>query len=331
MDTMQDLSHVNRREMLSVLGASVLGTALPAAAQSEFPNKPLRIVLGLPAGGAADVTVRMLAQEMERSMKQPVIVDNKPGGLYQVAVQAVASAPADGYTILYVNSSFVTVQATQKRFDLLRQFQPLTMTGDVPSVLLVNANSKFKTLKEMVDYGRAHPNELTYGTLGVGSLEHLKTLQFCDAAGIDARAIPYKGGPDMINAVLAGDLSFTGVNAYSAANFIQSGRVRALTAMDTVRIKYLPNVPTVAEAGVKAHTSRIWSGYMVPVGTPAPVAQRLFTEMVNAMNTPAMSEKLTPLGIQISTNKNPDEFRKFIASELEWMTAVSKKIDLVNN
>lgn len=321
----------NRREILGAIGALGLGVTLPAKAQADYPNRPLRIVLGLPAGGAADVTVRLLAQELERSMKQPVIVENKPGGLYQVAVQAVATAPADGYTLMYLNSSFVTIQATQKRFDLTRQFHPLTLTGETPGVLVVNANSRFKTIKELIDYGRAHPGELTYGTLGVGTLEHLKSLQLTEAAGFQARAIPYKGGPDMINAVMAGDISYTGINAFSATPFIQSGKLRALAAMDTVRIKTLPDLPTIIESGVNVPTTRIWSGYAVHAATPAPIAQRLFNELVAAMRAPAVADKLTPLGVLITTSKSPEEFRNFIVSEAEWMTAISKKIDLTSN
>lgn len=320
-----------RRLFLEGLGALSLGATLPAIAQADYPNRPIKIVLGLPAGGAADIVVRALAQELEQSLKQPVLVDNKPGGLFQIAVQAVASAPADGHTLLYLNSSFVTVQAVQKKFDLLRQFQPLTLTGETPSVLLVSANSRFKTMKDLVEYGRAHPDELSYGTLGVGTLEHLKSVQLTDAAGFQAKAIPYKGGPDMINAVIAGDIQFTGVNVFSALPFINSGKLRALVAMDSARIKALPDVPTINEAGVATSTTRIWSGFAVHAGTPAPIAQRLFKELVAAMNSPAIAKKYSPLGIMTTTSKSPEEFRSFIASEADWMGAISKKIDLINN
>ncbi len=322
---------IKRREMLGVFGAATLGAAFPVGAQVDYPHRPLRIVLGLPAGGAADITTRMLAQELERSMKQSVVVENKPGGLYQLAVQAAATAPADGYTLLYVNSSFVTVQATQKRFDLTRQFLPLTMTGEVPGVLVVNQNSRFKTIQELVDFGRAHPDELTYGTLGIGTVEHLKGLQFAEALGYQARAIAYKGGPDMINAVVSGDLSYTAVNAISAAQFIKTGRIRGLAALDKVRLKSLPDVPAIGESGLKVPTTHTWSGYVVHAATPAPIAQRLHKELVAAMHSPAIVEKLTPMGVLISTSKSPEEFRQLIESEAQWMGALAKKIDLTNS
>jgi tripartite-type tricarboxylate transporter receptor subunit TctC len=328
---MENSQHLNRRQILGSMGAIGLSTALPAKAQADYPNRPLRIVLGLPAGGAADIVVRALAQELEHSMKQPVVVDNKPGGLFQIAVQAVLSAPADGHTLLYINSSFVTVQAVQKKFDLTRQFLPLTLAGETPSVLVVNANSRFKTVKDLVDFGRARPDELSYGTLGIGTLEHLKSVQLTEAAGFDAKAIPYKGGPDMLNAVIAGDIQFTGVNVFSALPFIKSGKLRALAALDNTRIKALPDTPTIIEAGVNTSTTRIWSGFAVHPATPQPIAQRLFNELVAVMNSPEIIKKYTPLGILTTTSKSPDEFRNFIISEAAWMGAASKKIDLINN
>ncbi len=327
---MKPLHGINRR---SVLGwAAGLGALAPLTGQgqADFPSRPIRVVVGLPAGGAADVVIRVLGQELEKTLKQSVVIDNRPGGLYVPAVQAVASAPADGHTLLYINASFVTVQVTQNRFDLLRQFTPLTKAGEAPSVLVVSASSPFKTLSDLVEFGRKNPDGLTYGTLGVGTLEHLRSHQFTDAANFKARAIPYKGGPDMINAVVAGDISFTGVNAVSAGPLIAAGKIRALAAIDVVRIAALPEVPTVVEMGVKMLASRTWSGFVVHADTPAPIAQRLHTELVRAMNSQAIRQTFTPMGLLTSTSSSPDEFRRLIASEAQWMGAMAKKLDLTN-
>ncbi len=321
---------INRRTVLGWTAGVGALAPLVGHAQADFPNRPVRVVVGLPAGGAADVVIRALGQEMEKTLKQPVVIDNRPGGLYVPAVQAVATAPADGHTLLYINASFVTVQVTQNRFDLLRQFTPLTKTGEAPSVLVVSAGSPFKTLGDLVEHGRRNPDALTYGTLGVGTLEHLRSHLFTDAAGFKARAIPYKGGPDMINAVVAGDISFTGVNAVSAGPLIASGKIRALAATDAVRIAALPDVPTVAEAGVKMLASRTWSGFAVHADTPAPIAQRLFNELVRAMNSPSIRQTFVPMGLLTSTSSSPDEFRRHIASEAQWMGAMVKKLDLAN-
>jgi len=325
---MNSTSRMSRRKTLGLMGAAGLGAAVPALAQSDFPSRPLKIVLGLPAGGAADVVVRAIARELEQSMKQPVIVENKPGGLYQLAVQAVALAPPDGYTLMYVNSSFVTVQAIQKRFDLTRQFLPLTKGGETPSVLVVHPNSPFKSLKDLVEHGRSHPDELTYGTLGVGTFEHVKGIQFTAAAGFRAKAIPYRGGPEMTNAVMAGDISYTAINIYTAMQFIPSGRLRPLAALDSTRLKALPDLPTVGEAGVNAPSSRLWSGYVVHAATPAPIAQRLFKELVAAIHAPSVSERLAPMGMLVTTSNSPEEFRKLIVAEAAWMGELAGKVEL---
>ncbi len=322
---------LTRRDTLGLLGAAGLGLTLPAAAQADFPNRPLKIVLPFQAGGVVDVVARAIGRELELSMKQPVVIDNRPGGLFQVAVQTVSAAPADGYTLMFINSSMVAVQSIYKRFDLTHQFMPLTMIADAPAVIVVPANSPFKTLQEMVAYGRAHPGELSYGSMGIGTLEHIKALQFQEAAGFQAKGIPYKGAPDMINAIIAGDISYAQVNVLSAMQFVPSGRVRALAGVDSTRLKALPDLPILQEAGVKIPNSRAWSGFVILAGTPAPIAQRLFKELTAAMRAPALIKITAPVGIDIKTSQSPEEFRELIASEAAWMGAMAQKVKLDAN
>ena len=176
-------SQLTRRLALGLAGAALLGAALPGQAQSDYPNRPIKIVIPLPAGGAADVGVRTMALELEKSLKQPVVVENKPGGLFMLGLQSVLSAPADGYTVLHLNLGMVGVQVVQKKFDLNKQLIPLTIAGDTPMVLMVGPNSPHKNLKDLVAFGRANPGKLNYATPGQGAIEHLKIAQMEKAAG----------------------------------------------------------------------------------------------------------------------------------------------------
>ncbi|MGT2509171.1 tripartite tricarboxylate transporter substrate binding protein [Cupriavidus basilensis] len=287
----------------------------------------MRIVVGLPAGGAADVVVRLMGEQMEKSIGQPVVVENKPGGLYQLAVQSALSAPADGYTLLYVNSSFVAVQAVQKRFDLLKDFQPLIKTGETLGVLVVNPKSQFKTIGELVSYGRANPGKLTYGTLGVGSYEHLSQLALERAAGFRGLPVPYKGGPETVNAVMAGEIDFTLINVFTAMQFVPAGKLRPLAVRNSERIHSLPGVPTLDEAGIKLPLGRLWSGFVVRAGTPLPIAERLRQEIAGALNSPSVAQAIEATGLVRSLSKSPDEFRRLIEGDLAAMTELARLFD----
>ena len=322
---------LNRRHVLHTLGAAGLGVALPAAAQQGFPSRPLRVVLGLPAGGAADVVIRLMGEQLARALGQPVLIENRPGGLYQLAVQTVLGQPADGHTLMYVNSSFAAVQAVHQRFDLTRDFLPLLKVNETPGLVVVSANSPFKTIKELLDYGRAHPKKLTYGILGAGSYEHLSGLAFEQAAGFEGLAVPYKGGPEMVNAVMAGDLHFTMINVVTAMQFIPYRKLRALATRDSERVKSLPDVPTLAEAGAALPLSRLWGGYVVRAGTPPAVVQRLQKEIRTALETPAVAEKLKGFGLISDFSRSSDEFSRLIQSEVTTMAALGKRLDFNRN
>ena len=318
----------NRRTLLKTLTAAGLGGGWPAIAQPTFPNRPIKMVIGLPAGGAADTVVRLVAEELKRGLNESVVIENKPGGLYQIAVQSVLGAPADGHSLLYVNSSFVAVQAIHKRFDLLRDFQPLLQTGETPSVILVRADSPFRTMKDLVDYGLAHPRKLTYGMLGVGSYEHLSGLALEQAAGFKAMAVPYKGGPDMVNAVIAGDISYTSINALTGAQYLSGGRLRALACRSEQRIATLPDIPTLQELGIRLPLPGLWSGYAVHSKTPPAIADRLFRELTAAMHAPLVRKKLEAYGLAIKLSASSDEFRELIRRESATMVELGKGLDI---
>ncbi len=320
-----------RRLALSLAGASLLVAALPALAQADYPNRPIRIVIPLPAGGAADVGVRTMALELEKSLKQPIVVENKPGGMFMLGLQAVLSAPADGYTVIQLNQGMVGVQVVQKKFDLNKQLLPLTIAGDTPMVLMVGPQSPYKTMKDLVAFGRANPGKLNYATPGQGAIEHLKIAQMEKAAGFTGVNVPYKGGPDMVKAVMGGEVDFTVAPAIFGMQYAPKGQVKVLAVIDQARLKEFPDVPTIVEAGVNVSPLRIWSGFAVHPDTPPAIVQRLQREFAAAAVSAPVVEKLTPFGMTLKSSKTSEEFRQQIASDVVWMTEAAKDLKLEAN
>lgn len=321
----------NRRHALAFVGAVLTAAPLPTLAQSDYPSRPIKIVVPLPAGGAADVGVRTMALELEKSIKQPVVIDNKPGGLYMVGLQSVLNSPPDGYTVLHLNLGMVGVQVVQKKFDLNKQLIPLTISGDTPMVLMVGPNSPHKSMKELIAFGRANPGKLNYATPGTGTVEHLKVAQIEKSGGFKGTNVAYKGGPDMVKAVIGGEVDFTVAPAIFAMQFAPKGQVKVLAAIDQIRLKEFPDVPTIVEAGVNVSPLRIWGGFAVHPDTPPAIVQRLHRELAAAATSAAVVEKLTPFGMVIQASKTPDDFRKQIAAEVGWMTEIAQDLKLEAN
>lgn len=322
----------SRRQVLTT-GAGLLGAAafpvLPAFSQSAaFPKGPVKFVLPVAAGGAADVSTRPLAIELEKLLKQPVIVDNKPGGLFQIGMQTLLQAPADGHSLIYLFNSMASVQAVHKRFDLNRQLIPVTQTTVMPMVMLAPAKSRFKNLADMLAFGRANPGKLSYASLGPGSMEHIKAVQVERAAGIQAENISYKSGPDMVKALMSSEVDFVLTAASFAYTFAPKGLVRVFAVFDTKRMQDMPDVPTITEAGVNVPPLNFWGGYGVHADTPPAVVQRLFDELSAAATSPLVRERMSQVGITPVTSKSVQEFRKLIADDVAWMTDIAKGLNI---
>lgn len=318
-----------RRRFLGSVGALGLGVAAPAFAQVPALSRgPVRFILPLSAGGAADASTRPLAVELEKSLGRPVIVENKPGGLFTIGMQALLQSPADGHTLLYLYNSVASVQAVHKRFDINRQLLPLAQTTSMPMVLLVPGSSRFKTIQDLVAHGRSNPGALNYSTLGQGSTEHLKAVQLCRAAGIQAQDIPYKSGPEMLTGLIGGEVSFTLTAGSFARIFAPKGQVRVLAVIDRQRAAEFPDVPTLAEGGVSIPPLNFWGGYAVHASTPPATAQMLFEELAAAATKPGVRDLLAPLGIVPTVSKSPQDFRKLIADDVAWMTEIAKDLNI---
>lgn len=323
------LDRRNAIQKSAVLLGSAILPALPAFAQtSTFPKGPIRFVLPLAAGGAADATTRPLAIELEKSLKQSVLVDNKPGGLFMIGMQSLLQSPADGHTLIYLYNSMASIQAVHKQYDINKQLIPVTQTTAMPMVMLTPGNTKFKNLNDMLSFAKANPKKLTYASLGLGSTEHLKAVQIERAAGFQAENIPYKSGPDMIKALIGGEVDFVLTASSFAHTFAPKGQVKVFAVIDTKRMKEMPDVPTITEAGVNVPPLNFWGGYAVHADTPPNVVQRLFEELIAAATSGPVRDRLAQIGITPTTSKSIQDFRKLISDDISWMAETAKGLNI---
>ncbi len=311
----------SRRAFLK-LGASVVASsmAFPALARQSYPYKPVRIIVGLPPGGAADTVVRTLAPPLAKIMGQPVIVDNRPGGQLAISVQSLINAPDDGHTILFISNGYPCVQATQQLFDLQKDTLPIIQLGTTPIVIMVRADSPYKSLSDLVNDARANPGKVTYSTMGPASIEHLKMAQIERVAGFTGNAIPYRGGPDSMQALLAGHIDFSLSAAIFAKTFVPAGKARVLAVLENERWQDLPDVPTMKEAGVDVPALDYWGGYVAKAGTPPEIASILFNAIAEAMKSQSVIDQLVATANSPKVSQSQGDFAQAIARDLQWMT-----------
>lgn len=324
---------IDRRQFitsLTALGAGSLFGA-PALAQDAFPTKgPIKVIVPLPAGGAADATARMVVASMQAQLKQNFIIENKPGASYLLAMQAMAQAPADGYTLMHINTGMAAAQASLKKFDLLKSLAPISLMGTMPAVLAVPASSPFKSVQELVAAGAAKPGSLTYGSVGIGSLEHLWPSEFSRKNRLDAVHVPYKGMPDAATALASGEIQFLTPVLAVALPLMQKGLIRPLAMLDNQRHAMLPNLPTLSELGHDMPPVVFWGGFVAVRGTPAPVIEQLRSAVATAVADADVKAKMMGIGSTAFTN-TPQAFETLIAQELSWMAHAVKAANLQLN
>lgn len=318
----------SRRDALKIGVAGAATLALPAFGQSDYPARPIKIIVPLPAGGVADISVRSVADRLQTTLKQPVVVENKPGGLFAIAMQAVTSAPADGYTLLHVNVGMLAVQAALKRYDLLKQFVPITEANFGPTVLFASVKAPFTTVAEMIAYGRANPGKINYGSIGPGSIEHLLGHSLSKAGGFEATNVPFKGGPDAAMSLIQGDIHILPSIYQLGKQFVEKGQLRILGVFADQRLAALPDVPTVKQVGLDAPNMTYWGGYAAPAGVPAPIIETLRREIAAAVMFPAVRERTEAGGSLASSSASSADFIKKIAYDLDWMSGAVKSANL---
>jgi tripartite-type tricarboxylate transporter receptor subunit TctC len=319
---------IGRRQagIFLVLGVLV-GAALtpPTAGAQAYPTKLVRIIVPYAAGGAVDIITRIVGQPVSESLKQPVIVDNRPGASANIGMEAVAKALPDGYTLLTASNGIATNMALfpNLAFDGRRDFAPIARIGFAPLVIVVPAASPARTLKDLLAQARAEPGKLTYASAGNGSSGHLAGELLKSSAKIDVLHVPYKGGAPAITDLLGERISFMPINPVEVIAHIRSGRLRALAVGSDKRVPLLPDVPTVAESGLPGYEATVWWGWVAPAGTPRDIIGRLNAEANKALADPAIVGKLAELGVVVTTG-TPEQFAVFIQAQTELWSGVIK-------
>jgi len=313
------------RNLLILLAALLAWGAGPAHAQT-YPERGITIVIGFPPGGAIDTIARVMGPKLSQRLGPPVVIENKPGAGGIIATQMVARAPADGYTVLFGtmgNLSITPVLMHDLQFDMKKDFAPVTLVASSGFVLYVHPQFPPRTVKELIDYAKAHPGQVNFSSSGNGGLPHMAGELFNSSTGLKITHVPYKGSAPSVNDVVAGQVQMTFESAAIGLPFVKAGRLRALATTGEKRLPVYPDVPTVAET-VPGFTVTNWFGMVVPAGTPQDRIEKLQQGIAGALADPEVKETLAKLGVDGVGNR-PAEFGAYMQAESERWAGVIKE------
>ncbi len=315
---------------IRIIRTFLLATTLLFAlniAQAAYPDKPIKIIIGFPAGGPLDAHIRLLIEKLQTSLGQTVIVDYKAGAGGAVGAQFVAQSPADGYTVLLANTGTMVINPaiyTKSPYDTLKDFQPVARTAQQPLALIVNKDLPVNTLKEFVAYAKANPGMLNYGSAGNGGISHLVPEMLKSETGIFLVHIPFKGSAPAFTDLIAGHVQFMAESVPQAANYAKQGKVKALAVTSAKRNPALPNTPTVIETGVANLDVVGFYGILAPKGTPAEAVNKLSQAFKETLENPEIQKKMIDQGADPAF-LNADQFTKFLTAEMpRWAKAVKQ-------
>jgi tripartite-type tricarboxylate transporter receptor subunit TctC len=309
------------------LGLAALTVALlatPALAQN-YPSKPVHIVVPSAAGGGTDIVTRVLAQQLSVSMGQQFVVENRPGAGQMIGIEAVARAAPDGYTLLMAASTLAINPVMFKKvtYDAVKDFAPVTQVAALPNVLVVHPSVPAKTVAEFVALAKSKPDQIAYASAGVGTSPHMGMELFKSMAGVSLRHIPYRGTAPAVNDLVGGQVSAMMANVLTAKPQVDGGKLRALGVSGAKRSAGMPDVPTIAEAGVTGYSALQWYGLLAPAGTPNDIVVKLQAAVAKALELPDVKERLAADGAE-GVGSTPAEFAALIKEELEKWAKVAK-------
>ena len=318
---------MKKRQLLIAIGLAGLGLLSQgqALAQADYPNKPIKLIVAFPPGGTSDVMGRLVAEELGKVLKQPIVVENIAGAGGIVGMERALKLPADGYTLIQsgVGQNAVAHGLDPNlKYNSMTDFIHLSQVNSGPNVLLVHPSQPFKTVKDIVDYAKKNPGKLDYGFTHAAS-GHMAMELFKQTTGVFLTGIPYKGGGPMLNDLLAGTIPMVFLNQDVALPHVRAGKLRAIAVSSKERNPLYPDVPTVAESGYKGFEATSWSGISVAKGTPQAIVDKLEAGMAQAMKTDAFKNRLTSVGFVVPPTGSK-HYVPFLKSELDQWTRVIK-------
>ena len=324
-------SHATRRFALgSIASAVVLGAGLlsgTSALAQAYPTKPVTIIVPFAAGGTTDILARIIGQALTAELGQSVVVDNRAGAGGNIGGQAAAKATPDGHTLFMgtVGTHAINASLYKKMpFDPVKDFAPLTRVANVPNLLVANPAQPYKSVKDLIAYAKANPGKVNFGSSGNGSSIHLSGELFKSLAKVDMQHVPYKGSAPAVTDLLGNQIGIMFDNMPSAIQHVRSGKLVPLAVTTAKRSPELPNVPTIAEAGVPGYEATSWFGMFAPAGTPAPVLAKLNAAIVKVLAQPDVKKKINEQGAEVYS-ETPEQFAAFIQAEsVKWGKVVKE-------
>ena len=307
--------------------AGLAFAAAACAAVAAYPERPIRLVVPVAAGGGNDIVARMIAQKMTESWRRQVVVDNRPGAATAIGAEIVARALPDGYTLMLVSVSFAinASVATRLPFDSVRDFAPVALAARVPQILVVHPALPAKSVSDLIALAKQRPGEINYASAGSGSSTHLAMELLLDKAGIALNHVPYKGTAPGMTDLLAGQVQVMFDAIPPSLPHIKSGRIRPIAIGSVERSPSMPDLPTVAESGVPGYAFTSWFGIFAPAGTPRALIDRLNREIVRIVRLPDIRERLLVMGVE-PIGSTPDELGRHLASEIrQWSDIVQRR------
>jgi tripartite-type tricarboxylate transporter receptor subunit TctC len=328
-DTLNRHTNMKRNviHLCRILRALPLLFAAAMANAQDFPSRPIKIVLGFPPGGATDILSRDFAAKLSEELKQQVIIENRPGAGGTIGADQVAKAAPDGYTLtIGTTSNHAIAQSLYKKlpYDPVKDFAPVTMLAVSQNVVVVNPDVPAKSLRELVDYAKANPGKLNYGSSGNGTISHLTGELFNALNGTQITHIPYKGSAFVFPDLLSGQVSIMYDSTISIQALVKSGKVRALAVTGATRSKQMPDIPTVAESGYPGFVSTNFFGLFAPAATPRDILTRLHAASVKVLAQPDLAERFASQGAEIVANK-PEEAMTMLKQDISKWAEVAKK------